>query len=59
MLHNMDYVNRTSFNHPYIVVAGICAFWLALSGVLLLFRTAWRPDLRALGRSLRRPRQQY
>jgi uncharacterized iron-regulated membrane protein len=59
MLHNMDYVNRTSFNHPYIVVAGICAFWLALSGVLLLFRTAWRPDLRALGRSLRRRRQQH
>lgn len=53
MLHNMDYVNRTSFNHPYIVVAAICAFWLALSGILLLFRTAWRPDLRALGRLLR------
>lgn len=58
MLHNMDYVSRTSFNHPYIVVAGICAFWLALSGVLLLFRTAWRPDLRALARSLRRSRPQ-
>ncbi len=57
MLHNMDYVNRTSFNHPYIIVAGICAFWLVLSGVLLLFRTAWRPDLRALARSLRRSRQ--
>jgi uncharacterized iron-regulated membrane protein len=56
MLHNMDYVNRTSFNHPYIVVAGLCAFWLALSGALLLFRTAWRPDLRALGRFLRRAR---
>lgn len=59
MLHNMDYVNRTSFNHPYIVVAAICAFWLALSGVLLLFRTAWRPDLRAFARVLRRPRQQH
>lgn len=59
MLHNMDYVNRTSFNHPYIVVAGICAFWLALSGVLLVFRTAWRPDLRALARLWRRPRQQH
>ena len=59
MLHNMDYVNRTSFNHPYIVVAAICAFWLALSGVLLLFRTAWRPDLRAFARVFRRPRRQH
>jgi uncharacterized iron-regulated membrane protein len=59
MLHNMDYVNRTSFNHPYIVVAAICAFWLALSGVLLLFRTAWRPDIRAFTRVLRRSRARH
>jgi uncharacterized iron-regulated membrane protein len=59
MLHNMDYVNRTSFNHPYIVVAAICAFWLALSGILLLFRTAWRPDIRAFTRVLRSSRARH
>ena len=47
MLHNMDYRERTSFNHPLIIVAGFGALWLALTGFLLLFRTAWRPDLRA------------
>ena len=54
MLHNMDYVNRTSFNHPLIIVIGFGAVWLAITGVWLLFRTAWRPDLRALRRSLSR-----
>lgn len=50
MLHNMDYVNRSSFNHPLIVVAGSGIIWLAISGFWLLFRTKWRPDLRRLGR---------
>ena len=48
MLHNMDYLNRSSFNHPLIVVMGIASLWLAVTGFWLLFRTAWRPDLRAL-----------
>lgn len=42
MLHNMDYVNRTSFNHPLIIIVGFAAVWLAISGVYLLFRTGWR-----------------
>ncbi|MGA9581676.1 MAG: PepSY domain-containing protein [Allosphingosinicella sp.] len=50
MLHNMDYVNRTSFNHPLIVVMAFGIIWLAISGFWLLFRTKWRPDLRRLRR---------
>ncbi|MFN3727418.1 MAG: PepSY domain-containing protein [Allosphingosinicella sp.] len=50
MLHNMDYANRTNFNHPLIVLVGFAALWLAVTGFWLLFRTAWKPDLRALRR---------
>jgi hypothetical protein len=50
MLHNMDYVNRTSFNHPLIVVLAFGIIWLAITGFWLLFRTKWRPDLRRLAR---------
>ena len=48
MLHNMDYVDRKSFNHPLIVVVGFGVFWLAITGFYLLFNTKWRPDLRRL-----------
>lgn len=50
MLHNMDYVNHTSFNHPVIVVLAFGIIWLAITGFWLLFRTKWKPDLRRLGR---------
>lgn len=50
MLHNMDYVNRTSFNHPVIVVLAFGTIWLAISGFWLLFRTKWRPDWNRLRR---------
>ena len=56
MLHNMDYAKRESFNHPLIVVAAIAAAWLALTGLWLLLRTAWRPDLRALRAAFERRR---
>lgn len=56
MLHNMDYLNRESFNHPLIVVAAIAAAWLALTGLWLLVRTPWRPDLRALRKAFTRRR---
>lgn len=46
MLHNMDYAERTSFNHPLIVTVGIAMAWLAVTGFWLLFRTMWRHDLR-------------
>jgi hypothetical protein len=48
MLHNMDYLNRTSFNHPLIVVVGFGVVWLAITGLWLLFTTTWRPEARAL-----------
>lgn len=44
MLHIMDYADRTSFNHPLIVTAGIAMGWLAVTGFWLLFRTMWRHD---------------
>lgn len=50
MLHNMDYANRTSFNHPLIVLAGFAMAWLAVTGFWLLFRTMWRHDTAFLRR---------
>jgi uncharacterized iron-regulated membrane protein len=50
MLHNMDYANRSSFNHPLIIVMAFGIVWLAITGFWLLFRTKWKPDLRRLGR---------
>ncbi|PZU14982.1 MAG: hypothetical protein DI591_10990 [Citromicrobium sp.] len=44
MLHNMDYADRTSFNHPLVITAGIAMAWLAVTGFWLLFRTMWRHD---------------
>lgn len=48
MLHNMDYLNRSSFNHPLIIIVGFGVMWLAITGFWLLFRTKWRPDIRRL-----------
>ena len=50
MLHNMDYVNRTSFNHPLIITVGFGIVWLAITGFYLLFKTTWRPEMRLLKR---------
>jgi uncharacterized iron-regulated membrane protein len=44
MLHNMDYAERTSFNHPLIITVGLAMAWLAVTGFWLLFRTMWRHD---------------
>ena len=44
MLHNMDYAERTSFNHPLIITIGFAMAWLAVTGFWLLFRTMWRHD---------------
>lgn len=46
MLHNMDYANRTSFNHPLIIMVGFAAAWLAITGLWLLMRTGWRSDFK-------------
>jgi Na+-transporting NADH:ubiquinone oxidoreductase subunit F len=37
MLHTMDYVGRDNFNNPLVIIAGLAALWLALSGFLMLF----------------------
>lgn len=48
MLHIMDYAERESFNHPLIVTVGTGAAWLALSGLILLFRSFRRSDFSLL-----------
>lgn len=50
MLHNMDYAERTSFNHPLIIAVGFAMAWLAVTGFWLLFRTMWRHDFAWLKR---------
>ncbi|HWH17343.1 MAG TPA: PepSY domain-containing protein [Allosphingosinicella sp.] len=57
MLHNMDYANRTSFNHPLIVTIAFGTIWLALTGFYLLFKASWRREARWLrdGQQGRRP----
>ncbi|PKB19047.1 PepSY-associated transmembrane protein [Novosphingobium kunmingense] len=53
MLHNMDYVNRTSFNHPLIIIAGFGALWMAGTGFYLLFKSFRRADFNWLRRRRR------
>lgn len=65
MIHIMDYSKRESFNHPLIITVATGVAWLALSGVILLFRSFRRRDfawvlhgaayLAATVRSARRP----
>jgi hypothetical protein len=54
MLHNMDYVNRTSFNHPLIIFVAFGALWLSFTGFYLLFKSFRRREFRwVLGRENR------
>ncbi len=46
MLHNMDYVNRSSFNHPLIVFVAFWVLWLSGTGVYLLFKSFRHSDVR-------------
>ena len=55
MLHNMDYADRTSFNHPLIITVGFAMGWLAVTGFWLLFRTMWRHDFGILRRVVSAP----
>jgi hypothetical protein len=60
MLHIMDYKDRQSFNHPLIVTLATGAAWLALSGLILLFRSFRRSDVAWLAdgwERLARPRR--
>lgn len=45
MLHIMDYTERESFNHPLIVTVATGVAWLAMSGLILLFRSFRRSDV--------------
>lgn len=53
MLHNMDYVNRASFNHPLIVIVAFCVLWLSGTGFYLLFKSFRKSDFRWLRRGKR------
>ncbi|MES2135722.1 MAG: PepSY domain-containing protein [Pseudomonadota bacterium] len=44
MLHNMDYVNRTSFNHPLIIFVAFGTLWLSFTGFYLLFKSFRRRE---------------
>lgn len=45
MFHIMDYTARESFNHPLIVTVATGVAWLALSGLILLFRSFRSSDV--------------
>lgn len=44
MLHNMDYANRTSFNHPLIIFMAFGTLWLSFTGFYLLFKSFRRRE---------------
>src|SRR3546814_6930338 len=50
MLHNMDYMERKSFNHPLIIFVAFGTLWLAATGFYLLFKSFTRTDFRWLRR---------
>lgn len=46
MLHNMDYISRSSFNHPLIIFVAFGVLWLSLTGFYLLFKSFRQRDFR-------------
>lgn len=44
MLHTMDYSGRDDFNNPLVILAGTAGLWIALTGLLLVFRVFKRSD---------------
>ena len=51
MLHNMDYVNRASFNHPLIIFVAFATLWISFTGFYLLFKSFRRREFNwVLGR---------
>jgi Na(+)-translocating NADH:ubiquinone oxidoreductase F subunit len=56
MLHFMDYVRADSFNNLQIIIVGFGTFWIALSGLLLVFYSfsrsnfLWLPGMKSRGR---------
>ncbi|MEP9402080.1 PepSY domain-containing protein [Sphingomonas silueang] len=54
MLHNMDYLHRSSFNHPLIVFVAFGVLWLSGTGFYLLFKSFRKNDFRWITRRGRR-----
>jgi uncharacterized iron-regulated membrane protein len=50
MLHTMDYRGRDNFNNPLVITVGFAALWLAVSGLILLFKSFRRQDFAFLRR---------
>lgn len=50
MLHIMDYQNRSSFNHPLIVISALVVFWMGVSGILLWWDSFRRHDFNLLAK---------
>jgi hypothetical protein len=50
MLHTMDYRGRDDFNNPLVITVGFAALWLALSGLILLFKSFRKQDFAFLRR---------
>ncbi len=44
MLHTMDYRGRDDFNNPLVIMVGMAAIWLSMSGLILLFRSFRKQD---------------
>jgi len=44
MLHTMDYAGRDNFNNPLVILIGTAGLWIALTGLLLVFRVFKRAD---------------
>lgn len=45
MLHTMDYAGRDDFNNPLVILFGSAALWIAVTGLLLVFRVFGWGDL--------------
>lgn len=44
MLHIMDYQDRSSFNHPLIIISALIVVWLGFSGIALWWDSFRRSD---------------
>jgi len=44
MLHTMDYAGRDNFNNPVVILVGSAGLWIAMTGLLLVFRVFKRSD---------------
>ncbi|MEQ3650557.1 NADH:ubiquinone reductase (Na(+)-transporting) subunit F [Hyphomonas sp.] len=50
MVHIMDYVSRSSFNHPLIILSALVVLWLGFSGIALWWDSFRRNDFNVVGK---------